>query len=361
MLKKSLRTKGVLLAGAVALTGAAIQAKEAIVGGRDITIEEAPWQLLMLSEEEGGGTGNCGASWIGGRWVITAAHCVEGNDAADIGIYAGITKRSEAKSTNRLKVAKIISHPDYPKQWKDIAILELAQDVTSTKARPIRMATLKDVAAGATRPGATVMATGWGGVNRNGQLAETLQGVTSKVYDTTRYTIKWAGLGGSLNVGSCGGDSGGPCVVKDALGVDWVLAGISSTISSYCGDPDSPSSYTRVSSFHTWVTGFTGTPVTLQPLRPEGSDAVAFAGNGRFSLRASRNLEITVAGLDGSILVHTRRFYPAGEYPISAVYPAAEEVTGSRPNGSAGPRSGGYAGLRILRIQGEGLDIRRSF
>lgn len=353
MLKKSLRTNRFLLAGAIALSGAAVHAKEAIVGGSDITIEEAPWQLLMLSNEEGGGTGNCGASWIGERWVITAAHCVEGNVAGDIEIYAGITKRSEARSTNRLKVARIISHPDYPKQWKDIAILELAQDVTSTKARPIRMASPKDVTAGATRPGATVMATGWGGVNRNGQLAETLQGVTSKVHDTTKYTINWAGLGGSLNVGSCGGDSGGPCVVKDALGVDWVLAGISSTISSYCGDPNSPSSYTRVSSFYTWVTGFTGTPVTLQPPRADGNNAVAFARSGRFTLRSSRNLEITVAGLDGSILGRTSRFYPAGEYPISAVHPAAE--------GAAGARSGGSAGARVLRIRGEGLDIRRSF
>ena len=344
MLKKTLRINRILLGVAVVLIGAAIQSKEAIVGGAAITIDEAPWQLLMLSNEPGGGTGNCGASWIGERWVITAAHCVEGNVAADIEIYAGITKRSEAKTTNRIKVARIISHPDYPKQWKDIAIMELASDVTSTKARPIRMASPADVAAGATKPGATVMATGWGGVDRNGTLAETLQGVTSKVHDTTKYTINWAGQGGTKAVGSCGGDSGGPCVVKDGAGVDWVLAGISSTISSFCGDPNSPSSYTRVSSFYSWVQGFTGITVAIRPMPSPGNGTALFSGNGRFTLRADRELEVTIANLNGAILARSRRFYPAGEYPMQALSGTAVAT-----------------GANILHVKGEGMDIRRAF
>lgn len=62
---------------ALLLFGTAAQAKEAIVGGKPITIKEAPWQLLLLAEHGNGSTGNCAASWIGGKWVVTAGHCIE--------------------------------------------------------------------------------------------------------------------------------------------------------------------------------------------------------------------------------------------------------------------------------------------
>lgn len=326
--------------GAAALfLGAAVQAKEAIVGGKPITIREAPWQLLLLTESGDGSIGNCAASWLGGKWVLTAAHCVEDSPKEEIGIYAGITRRADAKPAVRNKVVRIISQPDYPRIWKDIAVLELEKPITAVEARPIRMTTPQDVTAGYTKPGVAVMATGWGGVNRNGRLADTLQMVMSKVSDTTRWTIEWAGLGGTANIGSCGGDSGGPCVVKDGTGA-WILAGVSSTISSYCGDPNSPSSYTKVSAFHSWVTGYIGMVTDIQPLREDGAQALLFAGDGRFTLRRSQVLDVTVSALNGAVLSRSRKFYAAGQYPM----PAKQA-----------------SGTHFLSIRGAGVDFSRTY
>lgn len=292
--------------------------KEAIVGGKTITIKEAPWQLLLLSESPDGSVGNCGASWIGGKWVITAAHCVEDTPISELNVYAGISRRAEAKAPARYKVARVIPQPDYPRQWKDIAVLELVNPITAVEARPIRMAMPADVTAGFTRPGAEVMATGWGGVNRNGRLADTLQMVMSQVHDTTRWAIRWAGLGGAKQVGSCGGDSGGPCVVKDATGA-WILAGISSTISSFCGDPNSPSSYTRVSSFYTWVMGHTGTVVSLAPAAKPTDAGLLFTGGSGFKVSRAQVLDITVSSLTGALLERTRKPFSAGSHALPSV------------------------------------------
>lgn len=333
------RSLRMLLGAAVGMIGAAVQAKEAIVGGKPISIREAPWQLLLLTESGDGSIGNCAASWLGGKWVLTAAHCVEDSPKEEIGIYAGITRRADAKPAVRNKVIRIISQPDYPRIWKDIAVLELEKPITASEAKPIRMASPQDVTAGYTRPGVAVMATGWGGVNRNGRLADTLQMVMSKVSDTTRWTLEWAGLGGTANIGSCGGDSGGPCVVKDGTGA-WILAGISSTISSFCGDPNSPSSYTKVSAFHSWVTGYIGSVVGIRPLQEAGAQALLFPGEGRFTLQRPQVLDVTFSALNGAILSRSRKFYAAGNYPMPAKR---------------------LSGAHVLSIRGDGVDFSRRY
>ena len=314
-----------ILAGVAGLS----QAKSAIVGGKSISIKDAPYQMYMRMDEGGGATGLCGAVWIGQRWVLTAAHCVEGAVADRTTLWAGITRTREAKETNALHVARIIANPEFPKTWKDVAVIELSQDVTSPLAKPIPFATVADSKAGLTSPGKLVIATGWGGTNRDGDLADSLQMLRTAVADTEKYVISMVPKGTPADAGSCGGDSGGPFVVRDAAGTGWIVAGLSSFITSYCGDPNSPSSYSRVSALSSWIIQNTG--MTVGGIDPRGIIREPFlTASGRFHLDHPQRLELQVIDPAGAVLYTSRGYISAGDHPI--------------------PASGRAAGARYLRL-----------
>lgn len=287
---------GYKLKAALGLILAMVSAPEAaqIVGGKSISITEAPWQLHM---------GGCGASWLGGKWVLTAAHCLDDDpDPADTWVHAGVTRTREENNNTRVRAARIILHPDYRKNTCDncdIALVELVSPITRPLARPIPLATPAHAAAGLERKGLAVFATGWGFMNpKYTKTPDSLQGVHSTIFGTDKTTLNWAG-NGKDTVGSCMGDSGGPLAIKDAAG-NWILAGVSSTIpgggeSLICGDPDGPPNYTRVSAFHGWITGITGTFVT----RLEPAPRIAFR-------KEPSVLDASVFNLNGARLPHGR-------------------------------------------------------
>jgi secreted trypsin-like serine protease len=321
---------------AILLLGGNAQAKAAIVGGGPIDIKEAPWQVLLQFHLSENRISTCGATWIGGRWLVTAAHCPGAFTLDSMFVYAGITRKTEKSPSNGIGVARVIIHPDYPVEWKDIALMELTSDITAVDARPIRMASPRDVTLGLTDPGKVVMATGWGGINRSMDKPDTLQRVLSMINDTTRYTITWAGFNAG-NVGSCTGDSGGPLAVKDSSGTGWILAGISSKIPTYCGDPIGPSQYTRVSSFFDWVQETTGGVTAVQPPQTTAPKIQWLPASGRFHLGSAQTLDLTFATLKGALVRKTRTYYSEGEHLLPTV------------DGATAPY--------ILRIHGENLDV----
>ena len=337
MFTSRLLFSGMFLAG---LTAAVPDADGMIVGGHSINISEAPWQVKL--DADGGG---CGATWIGGRWIVTAAHCVEGADAAKTYIWAGITSLSkEMNNTNRVAAKRIISQPLYASQGDaDIALIELNADITNAKARFIAMVTPEQARAGLTSKGVECMASGWGFMDPHyTKSPDTLRAVTSKIYDTSKYQIRWAG-NGKDTVGSCMGDSGGPLVVKDANG-QWIFAGISSSIPGggatlICGNPNGPPNYTRVSAFHAWVIGITGTLPTALNGGP-GDARIAFPAPGQFRLAAPGVLETALFNMSGARVGGDRRFYSAGIHALPAV--------------------AGVGGNFVLRIRGNDIQVTRA-
>ena len=111
-----------------------------IINGEPTDITEVPWQVAVVSAylENDGEAQSCGASILSADWVISAAHCFvfdsseyPDSEASDIEIVAGITNLGVDVSP-RIKVSKLITHPDYdPVSTKnDIALLKLATPIS---------------------------------------------------------------------------------------------------------------------------------------------------------------------------------------------------------------------------------------
>lgn len=111
-----------------------------IIGGATATISQAPWQVALLYKYPDPDYPDadryaqfCGGSILNSRWVLTAAHCVEGEEASDLEVLAGeATLSMESKSPARVGVENILIHPGYVSYfgWQnDIALLELSNEI----------------------------------------------------------------------------------------------------------------------------------------------------------------------------------------------------------------------------------------
>lgn len=209
---------------------------------------------------------SCGASFLGDKWVLTAAHCVDGVEASQIKINVGEYDLSNG-AENAIAVKRIYMHSDYEDVTinNDVALIELVESVEGIEA-----ITLVDPEAteqfSLDNWGVTVM--GWGGrvgyaagegptsdfpdvlhqVNLNLLSNQQCEDTLGSGYDITDAMICASFEGGGK--GSCQGDSGGPLVVSTGEG--WQQIGIVSW-GIGCAADGYPGVYTRASTFIDWI------------------------------------------------------------------------------------------------------------
>ncbi|KAK3106139.1 hypothetical protein FSP39_013544 [Pinctada imbricata] len=222
-----------------------------IVGGSDAKISNHPWQVSLQ-----GSTGNhfCGASLVHTRWLVTAAHCVDGARPSQIKAKLGTTNFNDGGIT--MDITRIIMHRNYNKGSgtypNDIALLELEADVaTGANIQTITMAEGSEYF-----ENENCVISGWGLTDSGGSVSSTLQAVSMTVMSKSNCQSRWGSssiidshvcVHKGYGTSACMGDSGGPLVCRNNI-----LVGATSWGSSTCSG-DLPSVYTRISSFRSWI------------------------------------------------------------------------------------------------------------
>ncbi|XP_040273762.1 transmembrane protease serine 9 [Bufo bufo] len=228
-----------------------------IVGGFDAVRGEVPWQASLKE----GPHHFCGATIIGDRWLVSAAHCFNQTKLDQITAHMGSTALSGA-DTMAVKVSlkRVIQHPQFNPLTLDfdVAVIELSNALTFNKyVQPVCLpSALQKFPAGW-----KCMISGWGNIKEgNVSKPEVLQKASVGIIDQKICSVLYnfsitdrmicAGfLDGKVD--SCQGDSGGPLACEESPGV-FFLAGIVSW-GIGCAQAKKPGVYSRVTKLKDWI------------------------------------------------------------------------------------------------------------
>ncbi|XP_013884506.1 complement factor I [Austrofundulus limnaeus] len=243
--------------------------RKRVVGGLPAKPTQIQWQIALEENRRI----DCGGAYIGGCWVLTAAHCVRENPSA-FKVKFSLWKKHRAQGTTDIvPVQDIHIHPNYvPTTYEnDIALIKLQKLPFSEKCfvdNPAIRAVCVPWSTQLFQPNHTCSISGWGRT-ADGKAAQVLlwanvsliAGCESSYADRFKPGMMCAGdLDG--HVDSCQGDSGGPLVCEDELGVSY-LWGIVSW-GERCGQPGFPGVYTQVAHYFEWIRLHTGWPAVTR-------------------------------------------------------------------------------------------------
>ena len=229
-----------------------------IVGG--VPVEDAgdfPYQVAVVSRNVADPfqAQFCGGSLISPDTVLTAAHCVDGEAAADLAVLTPIVDLVDDIG-HRANVRQIRMHPQYDADTSDndIAVLQLATtlpEIVVTLAQPSQ--------SGLWPAGTPATITGWGDLTGDQDFPTTMHVAQVPVVSDQDCSTAYSGAivathmmcAGDLEVGgvdTCQGDSGGPIVVDN--GGSPLQIGVTS-FGEGCALADFPGVYAQVDAYYT--------------------------------------------------------------------------------------------------------------
>ena len=250
-----------------------------IVGGSDCDISEYPWHAATWGLQENGNYEMCGAAIINQYWVVTAAHCVYGNEPNTITVRVGSTNNFANDGIAYL-VDEIIIHPNYSNDNEEPELAYMSHDIALVKiienssfefnevVQPISLITETEVMIGSQEEDVMATITGWGqdssGNTTNLKFIElpiisntTAIGLTE---NNTGFSGNWNSYSidesmicvQNIEGGPCFGDSGGPLIVRNNNDTEWMLAGVFTKLGLPCGSAK-PSVFIKISHVQDWI------------------------------------------------------------------------------------------------------------
>ena len=113
-----------------------------IIDGTAASSVDWPYMTALVKRGASAYDGQfCGGSYIGDRYILTAAHCVEGQTTQDFEVIVGINNLNHEETEGvRLTPQQIYIHPAYSNLANDIAIIELPRVLAAHEATPVTIA-----------------------------------------------------------------------------------------------------------------------------------------------------------------------------------------------------------------------------